>query len=202
MKKISLAILFACFTLALTAQDGIPVKYQGDRPTISDFATALFTYESGEDEDCDESFNAVKQAWNSHRNGGKLYDNETLTIDQKSGYIVYESRYEDELLRVEMCYWNEIDKKHKLIAYNVSCFSGGKYSAGQYDGLRFYRYNNATRNMIWYDEVGFEVEYTAENGAWVSYDLPRTGKDIIVNYWYENDRKQKTLIWDGHKFSL
>ena len=42
MKKIVLAIIFACFAFGLAAQEVYKVKYQGERPTIADFADALF----------------------------------------------------------------------------------------------------------------------------------------------------------------
>ena len=97
-----------------------------------------------------------------------------------------------------MCYWNEADGKHKLIAYNVWCFSDGKPSLGQFDGLSFLRYDNATKTMRFCDTPGFEVQYMD-----ASYDLPRTGKDIIFNQWDKNGKKtQKTLKWNGHGFSF
>ena len=43
MKRLSLAIIFACFTLAVAAQEGIRVDYQGTRPTIKDFVKAYLT---------------------------------------------------------------------------------------------------------------------------------------------------------------
>jgi len=46
------------------------------------------------------------------------------------------------------------------------------------------------------------VEYGTEDGAYVSYDLPRSGKDITVTYWYKDRKEQKTLKWDGHRFKL
>ena len=102
-----------------------------------------------------------------------------------------------------MCYWNEADQKHKLFAYNVGCYQNGKYSAGQFDGLTFYRYNNATKKMAVTFETGFDVEYGTDDGCWASYALPRTGKDIIVTYWKNNAKKQqKTLKWQGSKFSF
>ena len=204
MKRLALTLLFACCAIALTAQEPFHVKYQGDRPTISDFANALFSAPDDDEEgEMDESFNAIKYAWTQHRKGLPLDEGTTLTVDQKNGFICYESRYEKELVRIEMCYWNESDQKHKLIAYNVSCFSDGKYSAGQFDGLYFYRYDNAKKEMNWYDAPGFEVEYGTEDGAWVYYDLPRSGKDIIVNYSYDNGKiKKNTLKWDGRRFSF
>jgi hypothetical protein len=85
----------------------------------------------------------------------------------------------------------------------VGCYRNGKYSAGQFDGLTFYRYNNATKKMDISFETGFDVEYGTEDGCWVSYALPRAGKDIIVTYWKNSVKKQqKTLKWQGSKFSF
>ena len=203
MKRIALVILFVSCTLVMAAQNGIKVNYQGEKPTISDLAWAFLSADDGEEElegEADESFNAVKQAWIRHREGLPQEENETLTIDEKNGFVLYEWRYEENLLRIEMCFWNESDQKHKLFAYNVGYYSDGEYSPGQFDGIVFCRYDNATREMTYCESPGFEVEYGTEDGSWVSYDLPRTGKDITVNYWLNGKRTQKTLKWDGQKF--
>ena len=207
MKRVILTIVFACCTLALTAQDGIKVNYKGDRPTISDFAWAYLSGmnddEYMEEGETDESFNAIYGAWERYREGKKLDEDESLVIDQKNGFVLYEWRYEEDLLRIEMCYWNESDGKHKLFAMGTYSFEDGKYRAGQFDGLVFLRYDNATRTMDWAEDTGFDVEYGTEDGAWVSYDLPRSGKDITVNYWYDNGtKKQKTLKFNGRRFSF
>ncbi len=205
MKRIALTIIMVCCTLALAAQNVIHVNYQGAKPTISDFASALLSNENGEDElegEADESFNAIKQAWNHHREGTPLDEHETLSIDEKNGFVLYEWKYEENMLRIEMCYWNESDQKHKMFAFNVSCFQDDMYSPGQFDGLIFYRYDNAKRELTYCEAPGFEVEYGTDDGAWVSYDLPRSGKDITVNYWHANKKTQKTLKWNGHGFGF
>ena len=205
MKKLVLAIVFAFCTLAVSAQDAIRVNYTGAKPTISDFAWAFLSVDNGEDElegESDESFNAIKQAWIRHRNGTPQDEHETLTIDDKNGFVLYEWKYEENMLRIEMCYWNESDQKHKMFAYNVSCFQNDKYSPGQFDGLVFCRYDNAKRELTYCEAPGFEVEYGTDDGAWVSYDLPRSGKDITVNYWHANKKTQKTLKWNGQGFDF
>lgn len=204
MKTLFLSILFACCTLTMAAQEGsIRVKYQGAKPTISDFVTAFLNSRSDGDDDCsDESFNALKSDWNTRRVGKPLRQGVTITVDQNNGFVLYESKYEENLLRIEMCYWNESDQKHKLFAYNVGCYTNGKYSPGQFDGLTLYRYNNASKSMVVSFDNGFDVEYGTEDGAMVSYALPRTGKDITVTYWKNNSKKQKTLKWQGRKFSF
>ena len=205
MKRLALTLLSACCALALSAQDGLKVNYRGERPTISDFAWTFLSADDEEDElegEMDESTNAFKHAWINHRDGVALNEGETLMVDQRNGFVLYESVFEESKLRVEMCFWNEADQAHTLIAYNVSCFMDDEYSPGQYDGLIFYRYDNASETMTWVDAPGFEVEYGTEDGAWVCYDLPRTGKDITVNYWKDGSRKQKTLKWNGHGFSF
>ena len=208
MKKTFLATILACCSLALAAQDSIRVNYQGDRPTIKDFAQSyLFAPLEDYEEEAmwvDEATNAMKDAWTRRGKSQKLEEGQSLMIDQRNGFVVFESKYEEDLLRMEMCYWNESDGKHKVFAINTSSFHNGIYtSPGQYDGLTFYRYDNATRKMTPEYEMGFEVEYQTEDGAWVTYALPRSGKDITVTYWYENGTtKQRPLKWNGSKFSF
>ncbi len=204
MKRISLAIMFALCTLSVAAQDVIRVNYKGAKPTISDFAWALLSNYVWDEEDdvLDESTNAAKTAWTQYRKGLPLDEGDKITVDQKNGYAVYESRSENHLLMVEMCYWNEADQKHKLFAYNVKFYDDGKYSPGQFDGLTFYRYDNATKKMTSCEAPGFDVVLGTEDGAWVSYDLPRSGKDIICTEWKDNvKKKQKTLKWNGRRFN-
>ncbi len=204
MKRLSLAFIFACFAMVMAAQDAIRVNYRGASPTISDFVWAYLSSIDNDDEDAevDESFNAVKSAWVNHRKGLPQSEGGKLTVDEKNGYVLYEFTYDENTLKVEMCYWNEADKKHKLFAYNVKSFNNGKYNPGQYDGLLFYRYNNATKEMTPCDDTGFETQFSTDDGAYVSYTLPRVGKDIIVTSWYDNGKKkQKTLKWKGRRFS-
>ena len=53
------------------------------------------------------------------------------------------------------------------------------------------------------DDFGFDVEYFTDDDASVTYDLPRSGKNITVTYWYDNgSKKQKTLQFDGRRFSF
>ncbi len=205
MKRKSLAVIFACFAMALLAQDGIKVKYQGAKPTISDFVWSYLSVVALDDDGCiNEADNTFKQAWIKQRKGKKLDDGETITIDKKNGYVRFESRHEEHVLRIEVCYWNEADGKHKLIAYNVSSFCNGNYEPGQYDSLTFYRYNNATKKMTMCSVPGFDAIYDMEDGSCVYFDLPRTGKNITVNYMNYNTKKvkPKTLKWTGRKFNF
>ena len=201
MKRLSLAIIFACCTLAIVAQeDGFRVNYQGAKPTIKDFALAYITSLISEAEECDEEgmslYENLQDAIKCQAKGLPLEANRTLTIDQKNGFLVYEHKY-IEHRRIEMCYWNEADGKHKLFACNRWSFENGKPMMGQYDVLSFYRYDNATKKMSWCESPGFDVEYFNK-----SYALPRTGKDITVTTWEDNGKKtQKTLKWNGHGFN-
>ena len=205
MKRLFLAIISACLTLTLAAQGGIRVNYQGANPTIGDYAWAMLSQEAEEEElegEFDESTGAFKQAWIRLREGLPQEEGVTLTVDQKNGFVLFEDEEDGSLLRIEMCYWNEADGKHKLIAYNVGCYMDGQYSPGQFDGLVFYRYDTSTKEMSFCEAPGFEVEYGTDDGAWASYALPRSGKDITVTYWKDGSKKQKTLKWNGLQFSL
>ena len=201
MKRLSLAIVLACCTLALAAQEGaIRVKYQGARPTIKDFASAYLASLISEVEECDAEgialYEDLQHAITCRDKGLPLEENESLTIDLKNGFLVYELTYDENLHRIEMCYWNEADGKHKLFANSRWSFQNGRLSMGQYDELSFYRYNDATKKMSSCNTPGFDVEYLNK-----SYALPRTGKDIIVTTWNDNGNStQKILKWNGHGF--
>ena len=202
MKKLSLAIVFACCTLAVAAQeDGFRVNYQGAKPTIKDFAKAYLASLFTDVEECDLEglgmYADLQDAIKRQGKGLQLEENSTLTIDVKNGFLVYEWKQDEYLMRIEMCYWNEADGKHKLFACSRWSFENGKAILGQYDGLSFYRYDNATKKMARCNTPGFDVEYLNK-----SYALPRTGKDITVTTWEDNGKKtQKTLKWNGHGFS-
>ena len=202
MKRLSLAIVFVCCTLAVAAQeDGFRVNYQGAKPNIKDFACAYLASLFVDVEECDLEglglYADLQESIKCQDKGLPLEENRTLTIDQKNGFLVYEHKHSEYLSRIEMCYWNEADGKHKLFACNRWSFENGKPMTGQFDVLNFYRYDNATKKMSWCETPGFDVEYLDK-----AYALPRTGKDITVTTWDKNGKKtQKTLKWNGHGFS-
>ncbi len=190
-------MIFACCALALMAQDAIRVNYKGNKPTISDFAWA-FLSDNDDDECGDEPVKAFKEAWVCHRKGLPQEEGVTLTVDEKNGYVLYEQKYGTVVHRMEMCYWNEADGKHKLFAFNnMATVDNGKPVFTETSDLIFYRYNNATKKMTYCkDAPGFDVDYGC------SYALPRTGKDILVTKWKDNGKStQKKLKWNGKRFS-
>ena len=105
MKRLSLAIIFACCMLAVAAQEGFRVDYQGTRPTIKDFALAYITSLISEAEECDEEgmslYENLQDAIKCQAKGLPLEANRTLTIDQKNGFLVYEHKYIEHLGRIE-----------------------------------------------------------------------------------------------------
>lgn len=202
MKRIVSAFILFCLTLSLMAQDGIKVNCKGSKPTVTDFAWAAFPSLNFEDEDesGDRPWRALQDAMIRNSKGLPLENGETLTIDQKNGYIVYEcvsEEYGDYISRLEVCFWNESDGKHKLIAFNnMASYSEGGPCVTETSGMSFYRYDNATKRMVGCDPPGFEIDYSC------LYELPRSGKDIIITRWNEDgSTKQKTLKWDGKQFN-
>ena len=198
-KTVLFAMIFACCTLSMTAQDGIKVGFLGAAPDIMDFAWAWATACDDDPENTpDESSNALRQSLECYRTGEAQPEGFTITVDRKAGYILVQSEHDGYSSKWEMCYWNMADKKHKLFALCVELSEGGKrMNPGQYDGLTFYRYNNATKQMKPVN-MGIDVQYFN-----TSYALPRVGKDIIVTHWSENGREkwQTALKWNGHGFS-
>ena len=203
MKKLYLFLILAVGMLAATAQEVIKVNYKGAKPTIDDLAWAYLSSDAGDDGDCiDESLHAAKYAYGQYRKGQPLGDEYRVTVDNKNGYALVEAIDAEEgyTLKVEMCYWNEADGKHKLFACNVAFFKNGVYDPGQFDGLSFMRYNNATRTMSYCDAPGFDARYATDEGHLLSYALPRSGKDIVVTTWHPTGPTMKTLKWDGRRF--
>ena len=208
MKKYLFAVILACCSLSMAAQDGsIQVSYKGAKPTITDFITAYLA-PSPDEEECDgEAVNHIRNAWNRYLKGLKQEEGVTLNVDVKNGFAVYETRsnYDgnEHLVRIEMCYWNFDDQKHKLFAYNYMCFENDKYSAGQYDGLTLCKYDNAKKSMFYTSDAGVDaaIEASAE-GVWTTFALPRSGKDLTITRWLPSGMtSSETLKWNGHGFN-
>ena len=172
MKRLSFSILFSCFTLALVAQESIRVNYQSLKPTIYDFVWAFLSSK----EHSDESFNAIKHAWILHRNDAPLPENVRLTIDQENGFVVYEARSNENILKIRMCYWDEIDQKHKLFAYKVD---NANYSSEKVDRLIFYRYNNTSKMMDMWDNMGKKIAYVEVDSIMENYTFCKEYKAIL-----------------------
>ncbi len=203
MKRIVSAIIFSCLTLSLMAQNGIKVNFKGSKPTVTDFTWAAFPSLNHEDEDesGDRPWKALENAMKRNSKGLPQEEGEKLTIDSKNGYILFEhvsDEHEDYIFRLEVCYWNESDGKHKLIAFNdLASYADGKPCITEVSNFVFYRYNNATKRMVRCDPPGFEIEY---NGV---YELPRIGKDIIFTQWNDDGTtKRKILKWNGRHFKF
>ena len=181
MKRLSLAIMFVFCTLTMVAQDGIQVLYEGAQPNIYDFACAFIYQDDGDAEDCDREATAgFAEALERYRLNENQNDNVTLVVDKKGGFISYKYQYQGHTQLIEMCYWNEADKKHKLFAFSNWSYFNDLPDQGQYDTLVF--------------EVTYEQNTT--------YSLPRVGKDIMINKWDKDGLKtQKTLKWNGHGFN-
>lgn len=202
MKRIALAIVVTCLTLSLMAQNGIKVNYKGSKPTVADFAWAAFYSLNHEDEDesGDRPWRILENAMERYSKGLPQEESEKLVIDSKNGYILFEKsndEYVDYIFRLEVCFWNESDGKHKLIAFNdMASFVDGKPSVTETSNFCFYRYDNVTKRMVCCDPPGFEIDYSC------TYELPRNGKDIIVTKWNDDcSTVRKVLKWNGKRFS-
>ena len=198
MKKLVAILFLLALTMTVSAQEGIKVGFLGAAPDIMDFAWAYASANDGDPENTpDESSAALRQSLECYRTGEAQPEGFTITVDRKAGYILVQSKHDGYTSKWEMCYWNMDDKKHKLFAMCVELSENGmRMNPGQYDGLTFYRYDNATRQMKHVD-MGIDVQYFN-----ISYALPRVGKDIIVTHWSENGREkwQTALKWNGNGF--
>ena len=195
MKRLSFAIMLALCTMGVWAQEGIKVEFEGANPNIFDFAWSYLINYDPNTEDY-EATSGIRDALERYLQNENQDDGVTLIVDKKAGFISYEHLHQGHAQLIEMCFWNEADKKHKLFAYSNWSYFNGHPELGQFDALAFYRYDNATKTMEYTLTPGFDVTY--ENGT--TYSLPRVGKDIKVNKWDGGMKNQTTLKWNGHGF--
>lgn len=183
--------------------DDITVKSSGAQPNIKDFVAALLSQE----DETDESLNGLRKAWEFYKNGMKQMPGDDLIVDVQNGYVGYESTDtdDDNTYRqvIECCYWNYADKKHKLVAISNDLYRNGKAIAGQYTGITFYKYDNATRKMkvVYGNEVGLGFEAPDGTEA-TSHALPRQGKTIVFSYYTPSGKRDLRLTWNGSRFII
>jgi hypothetical protein len=183
--------------------DDITVSFKGTSPNIKDFVAALLSQE----DETDESLNGMRKAWEFYKNGMKQMPGDDLIVDVQNGYVGYESTDTDDdntyRLVIECCYWNYADKKHKLVALSNDLFMNGKAIAGQYTGITFYKYDNATRKMkvVYGSEVGLGFEAPDGTEA-TSHVLPRQGKTIVFSYYTPSGKRDLRLTWNGSRFII
>ena len=176
--------------------NAIAVKYQGNRPTISDFATAYLN-----DSKDQEFFSTVHSEWLRYQQKKPLKGKASIIVDTKNGYMRYEVRYPEgnDTTFMEMCYWNCADGKHKMVCANTVWRMNGDYGSAEYTGARFFLYDNATKEMRWLLPEDIGALYDGD-GLSVFF-LPRKGKNIKVSAAGAGDRWDEVLEWDGYQFS-
>ena len=176
----------------------IRVDFKGASPNVKDFVSALL---SGND--LGESLNGMKQSWDMYRNGMKLIPGESFIVDVQNGYVGYVSEDEENRQVIECCYWNYADKKHKLVAFSNDFFQDGQAIAGQYTGIDFYIYDNASHTMklAYAQDLGLEFDAPPGSHA-TSHALPRQGKTIVYTFHTPSGRIQKQMTWNGSKFII
>ena len=207
MKKILLSALFLlCLSPFLKAQEeedwSIPVSFTGQNPVISDFLTALLTRDYMGD-----SFGGIHDKWESYRLGRPLSDDCSFLVDQRNGYIRFDSSYTDEFgtysSTAEYCFWNCSDGRHKLVAENMLSFKDGEPFESQMSGLSLYMYDSGTKKMVpvYAYDLGLDLDdvMPLDTNITVRW-LPRTGKTIQYIFYAPSGDAMAAFTWDGRKF--
>lgn len=159
------------------------VTFKGNSPRISDFVTTFF-----KGEEMIEIWGTAKDAWNHHlRNEPQEYCAQ-IFVDEKNGYMRFFRDWKecdeeiDDKSTIEMCYWNCADGNHKLFAVNCFSMSHDKYYIGQFSGINFYLYDNATHKLwaVNNEDIGAAVEventgYEYDGNVYHVLD-PKTGQ--------------------------
>ena len=178
----------------------IPVSFKGAQPNVKDFVDALLSRNT------EESMNGLREAWGFYKNGMKQMPGDDLIVDVQNGYVGYVSVDSDEdgdrREVIECCFWNYADKKHKLVAITNDFYQNGKAIEGQYTGITFYKYDNASHTMkvIPADDLG--VTLNTPPGTTVTvHALPRQGKTTVFTYYIPLGKIEKRLTWNGSHFT-
>ena len=185
------------------------VEFKGAQPTISDFVNAFFNSDDAWPEIWGDCFDA----WKNYKANKPQEKGSKVLIDTKNGYFrftqnlkeVYgEDWSDDDEYDIEMCYWNCIDKKHKLFAVSLRGKEHDKWTEGQYDGIVFHIYVNATHKMyqVPTEDMGIDVSHNNSNGIFPTnvFFLPQKGKDIRVETYIGENMKEHLFKWDGMRF--
>lgn len=193
--------MIAAMLIAVAAQaqeDYIVVKYNGARPNINDFVTAILSQE-----DIGEALGNMADNWELFQQHYPLREGAIITTDVPNGYVRFDQQYEDADTRehsyLEICYWNCADNKHKLVAVNIGCEQDGKPIMTELTGLMFYKYDNQAHTLTYESDynLGASVRVTPV----VTYELPRKGKDIKAVIHAQNRPVHILMKWNGTKFN-
>lgn len=196
-------LLFASpFLMAQEEEDwSFPVKISGQRPVITDFVSAILSRE-----DIGESLGEMEGKWCLYQAGKALPEGRSFLVDVKNGYLCYDAtdKEEDGTVygqRIEFCYWNCSDGRHKLVAGNTVCYMNGEPFMGQFSGLDFYLYDGNTRRMdfAYPVDLGADVDFP-ETADLVVHQLPRTGKTIEFRFRTPSGDIVKKITWNGARF--
>lgn len=192
--------MIAAMLIAVAAQaqeDYIVVKYNGARPNINDFVTAILSQE-----DIGEALGNMADNWELFQQHYPLREGAIITTDVPNGYVRFDQRYEDADTRehsyIEICYWNCSDNKHKLVAVNIGCEQDGKPIMTELTGLMFYKYDNQAHTLTY--ESDYDLGASVRVTPVVTYELPRKGKDIKAVIHAENRPVRILMKWNGSKF--
>ena len=175
----------------------IAVHYDGQRPTIADFANAILDYQKGNH----KFFDMVNRDWKLYLQKKPLSTKAKITLDTKSGYLRYDTFYPEktDTTFLEMCFWNCADGKHKLVCLNTVWKLDGDYGWDDYIGSWFFLYDNAKKNLriLFAEDIGALYD---GDGLSVFF-LPRQGKNIKVSAAGGGERWNEILEWDGYQFT-
>ena len=209
----SVLVLIAMPATSFAQIESLTVSFNGDEPTIIDFARAYCS-------ECDnDSFERIALA--ALTKGNSKNGKTECIVDSKNGYVKYTAPVYDELQSLEMCYWNCDNKNEKLVAVNSITTSMGFDESFLY----FYRYNVKNKTMTLIeppfsrdpdpldlvdqdkadrktieDILGANSEDS--NRFMPCFSLPRNGKDITYHMADPDAipkqfQREGRLIWNG-----
>ena len=178
-----------------------PIEYKGEKPTITEFVTAISLRENTFDE-----YFCFQEDWEKHTKGEALDKGHSFDIDTKNSYFRYEQqdKQEDGPLYgavLEYHSWDFTDGSGTIIAENCVDYRDGEPFEGQYSGLTFFLYDKETDRMQQISPDGLNAELELPEGTQIAvHKLPRKGDTIECECYTESGKVTKRLVWNGSSF--
>lgn len=218
-----LAVVAWLYSMSISAQVPYPkdmfsdematqVKFKGAQPTIRDFVNAYFN----SDEAWPEIWGTCLDAWENYKAGKPQVKGSKVLLDTKNGFFRFtqnlkeaygEDFSDNDEYFIEMCYWNCADKKHKVFAVSLFGKEHDIWTNGQYNGITFHIYDNATHKMYQVPTEDMGIAFDPTNHDYANdvyptdvYFLPQKGKDIRLETHIGKDMKERLFKWDGMRF--
>ena len=199
MRRLLNIFLLLLMTMTVNAEEldfSFPVSFQGAKPTIGDFVTAICNREEP-----GEWMTYVGEDWERNQRGEQTKGR--FKVSCSKGYMTYvEQDSEDGYVHKgtsEFRCWPCKDCNCVIVAETSHFYRDGVAYVGQYDGLSLYLYDPDSRrmDMVYLSDYGMEGP---EIDAHFIYTLTRKGITGIADK-PDGSKYRVKYMWNGKSFA-